>query len=144
GGGGNWPENGVDVCGLLRGGESEVVAEGGELVQGAALGAVAPAVVDVGGGELAVGGLTAEEVVGGRDDGVAGGDDRGLGAVADDDAAVQVGDVGLAGLLGPGGGVAGLRQRPAQVGAAAAPLAAEALAGALVVAGAHPGPGGQV
>src|SRR5204863_5290489 len=91
--------------------------------------------------EVLVGDVAGEHVPGGDEDGVASGDRRLLVAAAAAQPLVLGGEVGA---LGAAGGFGRLTEPGAQPLGAVAGVAGLVLARGLVVAGAHPGPGGEV
>src|SRR5690242_12770863 len=127
-----------------HGRDGDGVAELAELVDGAVARPVATALVEVGGGWLLVALAMAQHVVDDDQQAVADGDEGLLPTVAGHKPPVVAGQGGAPRLLGPHRATRRLDQGTPQPLAALTGPAAPALAGALVVPGAHPRPGGQV
>src|SRR4051812_48213999 len=102
---------------------------------------VAVTLLEVEGTEILVVGVSLEQVIGDHQDGMADGDGGSTLAAPGCQASVECREVGVA---LPRGRMGGLDQERPQPGTALARLPTPPFARALVVAGAHPGPGREV
>src|SRR4051794_5685052 len=136
-----WSDERVRSCGFGPGFEGDVIAEAFEAALEIGNGAAFTDLVEIGFSEIAIGHAPGEHVIGGHDNLVSNGQGGPQRAAPGLEAVELVPQIAA---LGSRRGDGGADQDRAQMHVALAGPPALLLAGALVAAGANPGPGGKV